>query len=66
MGALIAAIRRLFRRVTPAELAAKELADAELELLVGLTHKDHAQASIDYNQNRIKRLRVFLSKLEPV
>jgi hypothetical protein len=58
------ALRRAFRKVTPAEVASKELADAEMELLVGLTHRDHAQASIGYNEARIKRLRAFLAKLE--
>lgn len=56
----------MFRRITPAELASKELADAELQLLADMTHRDHAQASIDYNQSRIKRLKMFLAKLEAV
>ena len=64
MKAILMALRRALRRVTPAEVASKELADAEMELLVGLTHRDHAQASIGYNEARIKRLRLFLAKLE--
>ena len=59
-----ALIRRVFRRTTPAELAAKELADAELELLSAMTHRDFSQSLIDYNETRVKRLRSFLAKLE--
>jgi len=62
---MIRTIRSLFRRVTPAEVAAKELATAELELLTALSHRDYAQASIDYNETRVKRLRAFLAKLSP-
>ena len=61
---MIALMRRAFRRTTPAELASKELADAELELLTALTHKEFAQSLIDYNEARCKRLRSFLAKLE--
>lgn len=64
MKALFDLFRRVFRRVTPAEVASKELADAELELLVGLAHRDRAQAAIGYAEARIKRLRLFLAKLE--
>ena len=63
---MLALARRVFRRTTPAELAAKELADAELELLSALTHRDFSQSLIDYNESRVKRLRAFLGKLERV
>lgn len=62
--ALLLALKRVMRRLTPAEIAAKELADAELELLSALTHRDFSQSLIDYNQARIKRLQTFLTKLE--
>ena len=61
---MIRTLKSLFRRVTPAEVAAKELAEAELDLLGDLSHRDLAQASIAYNEARIKRLRSFLAKLE--
>ncbi len=59
-------IKRALRRLTPAEVAAKELADAELELLSALSHRDYAQSIIDYNTARVKRLRAFLAKQEAV
>jgi hypothetical protein len=61
---MINLIKRTLRRLTPAEVAAKELADAELELLSAMTHKEFAQSLIDYNESRCKRLRSFLAKLE--
>lgn len=61
---LITEIKRVMRRLTPAEVASKELADAELELLTAQTHKEYAQSLIDYNEARCKRLRTFLAKLE--
>lgn len=57
-------IKRLYTRPSPAEIAAKELASAELELLSAQTHKEYAQSLIDYNEARCKRLRTFLAKLE--
>jgi hypothetical protein len=56
--------KRLLRRLTPAEVAAKELADAELALLEAMTGREYAQSVVDYNEVRIKRLRSFLAKLE--
>ena len=61
---MINAFKRVLRRLTPAEVASKELADAELELLTAMTHKEYAQSLIDYNESRCKRLRTFLAKLE--
>ena len=61
---MISAFRRLFRRITPAEVAAKELADAELALLEAQTAHEYAAALIGYHQGRIKRLRLYLATLE--
>jgi hypothetical protein len=60
----VTTFKRALRRLTPAEVASKELADAELELLTALTHREYAQSLIDYNESRCKRLRTFLAKLE--
>lgn len=61
---MIAAFRRLLRRITPAEVAAKELADAELSLLEAQTAHEYAAALIGYHTGRIARLRKFLATLE--
>lgn len=61
---LLNTLKRAMRRLTPAEVAAKELADAELELLAAQTGREYAQALIDYNEARCKRLRAFLARLE--
>lgn len=61
---MIKDIKRVLRRLTPAEVAAKELADAELELLEAMTGREYAQSMVDYNETRVKRLRSFLAKLD--
>ena len=61
---MIQELKKIFRRLTPAEVAAKELADAELSVLEARTAQEYAASIINYNETRIKRLRTFLSKLE--
>jgi hypothetical protein len=59
-------LRILFRKLTPAEVAARELGEAELSLLTASTGKEYAQSLIDYNDARIKRLRKFLASFDRV
>ena len=54
----------LTQRITPAEVAAKELATAELRLLEALSGREYADAVIAENEARIKRLKKFLAGLE--
>lgn len=54
---MIQFLKRQFRMITPAEVAAKELAIAELELLAALTAREYASSVISYNRTRINRLR---------
>jgi len=61
---VIDAFRRAFRRITPAEVAARELAEAELSMLQAQTAREYAESVISYNDARIKRLRKFLATLE--
>lgn len=63
---MIKHIKRVIRRLTPRELAARELADAELELLEALTAREYADSIVKYNEVRCARLRAFLTKLEVV
>ena len=58
------ALRRIFRKVTPAEMAAKELADAELSVLEAHSAKEYADSVIAYNTARISRLKTFLASLQ--
>lgn len=55
---------QLFRRPSPAMMAARELAIAELALLEARTGSEWATAQITYHETRIKRLRKFLAELE--
>jgi hypothetical protein len=45
-----------FKRPTPMELIATELADAHMEKLNAETAVEYAQSIVDYNVTRIKRL----------
>ena len=54
-------IKRLFRKLTPLELASRELVDAERSKLEADTACEWAQASSAYNAQRIKRLRAYIA-----
>lgn len=57
-------LRQLLRRLTPGEVAAKELADAQLELLEARTGEEYATAMVSYHTTRIKRLHAYLASLK--
>ena len=57
-------LKRIIRRLTPAEMAAAELADAELHRLEAHTAVEYASSVVSYEDARIKRLRKFLSDAE--
>lgn len=59
-------IKDLFRRITPTEMITLELAEAEHALLKAETGVEYAQASVTYNKNRVKRLKAYLTPVEPV
>ncbi len=51
---------KLFRRVSPLELATQELYEAEIALLKAHTGREWAEASVAYNTIRIARLRELI------
>lgn len=53
-------IKKIFRRLTPREVAAQELADAELSLLEALTAQEYSASVVEYNRKRISRLKNYL------
>lgn len=55
-------MKRVFRRLTPVEMATRELVDAELALLDAQTAKEYATSMCTYHDARIRRLRVFLTQ----
>lgn len=57
-------IKRLFRKPTPIEVAARELAEAELSKLQAQSAKEYAASVEAYNDNRIKRLKKVLAEVE--
>lgn len=55
-------MREPFKRPTPMELIATELADAHLEKLNAETAVEYAQSIVDYNVTRITRLNARLEE----
>ena len=51
-----------FKKPTPLEVIAAELADAHLEKLDAETAVEYAQSIVDYNVTRITRLKVRLEE----
>ena len=51
-----------FKRPTPMEMIATELADAHTEKLNAETAVEYAQSIVDYNVNRITRLNARLEE----
>ena len=56
--------KELFKRLTPAQAIAAELAEAEHALLRAETGVEYAQALVTYNKNRIKRLKAYQAQVE--
>ena len=55
-------LKRLFAGPTLLQVATRELADAEHKLLEAHTGIEWAQASVNYNQARITRLRAYINQ----
>lgn len=53
--------KRVLRRLTPIELAARELVEAELALLEAQTGVDYAVSLVGYNAKRVERLRKYIA-----
>jgi len=56
MNKLMTLMREPFRKPSPLEVIATELAHAHLEKLEAETAVEYAQSVVDYNVNRIARL----------
>ena len=53
-------IKTMFRMPTPLQMAARELAQAEHELLKAETGVEFASSLVTFNKQRIKRLKSFM------
>ena len=56
MNKLMELLREPFKKPSPMEMIATELAHAHLEKLEAETAVEYAQSIVDYNLNRITRL----------
>lgn len=53
--------RQLMRRLTPVEMAARELYEAEMQKLSAETAREYADSMVQYHTKRIIRLRQFIN-----
>lgn len=58
---MIAAFKRAMRKLTPLEIATRELAEAELSKLAAQTGQEYSSAMVQYHSTRISRLRAFIA-----
>ena len=54
-------LRKLFRKLTPLEAATRELIEAQHGLLQAQTGVDYSMAIVEYETNRVNRLRAYIS-----
>ena len=59
---MISNVKRMFGKLSPLEVASRELACAELEKLAAQTAQEYAASIVAYNSARIDRLRKFIAK----
>ncbi len=53
-------LKNMFRMPTPLQVAARELAQAEHELLKAETGVEFASSLVTFNKQRVKRLKAFM------
>ena len=53
--------KKMFAKLTPMQVAANELAEAEFSLLRAETGVEYAASLVSYNKTRITRLRTYLA-----
>ena len=54
-------LKQMFKIPTPMEVAATQLATAELELLKAETGVEFASSLVTFNKNQIKRLKIYIT-----
>ena len=54
-------IKELLAMPTPLQVAARQLATAELELLKAETGVEFASSMVTFNKNQIKRLKLYIA-----
>ena len=56
---------RVFQTLTPQRMATSELLEAELSLLEAYSAWEHAASVVQYNENRVDRLKNYLGHDKP-
>lgn len=58
---LYSELKAMFKMPTPIEVAAAQLAEAELQLLKSETGVEYAGSMVSFNKAQIKRLRAYIA-----
>jgi hypothetical protein len=58
---MIQDLKRFFRKLTPLEMATRELAEAQLQLLEAETAVEYSKSVVSYNVERIVRLKAYVA-----
>jgi hypothetical protein len=58
-----AELKSFFKMPTPLQVAANELAQAELELLKAETGVEFASSLVTFNKSRVKRLKAYMVEI---
>jgi hypothetical protein len=58
---IYAEFKQMFKMPTPLEVAAAQLATAELELLKSETGVEYASSMVSFNKAQIKRLKAYIA-----
>lgn len=53
-------IKQLYRRLSPVEIAIRELEEAQLQALSANTAMEYYKSMVAYNDSRILRLKAFI------
>ena len=59
---LVHRYKEVFKMLTPLEMAANELAEAQRSELEAQSAAEYAQSIVTYNRQRIARLRAYIAK----
>jgi hypothetical protein len=54
-------LKMIFKRITPMQVAANELAEAEFSMLRAETGVEYAHSLVTYNKQRVARLRAYMA-----
>ena len=58
---IVQELKQMFKRITPLQVAANEMAEAEFALLRAETGVEYANSLVTFNKQRVTRLRGYMA-----